>query len=235
MTEREEIIERLRGIERDEINLSRIYKAVMDKHDLNWRINELLELRDKLIDLLSTDRKDEQTPTIPSDRRITDELRKWLDKYTMRKDTYDKMIAIIDRIDAEHEDALSKVHIDMSDSEQVYLPKDADDEVIHIGDKLHDKWNELISGEVEWLMLNNHGWWLKFKENCERFYLHDFHEWHHHKQLTVENLLRDMHAKLNEVTALYIGEAIDSDERDNDETRIFAEYATKLQLRGDAE
>lgn len=52
---------------------------------------------------------------------------------------------------------------------------------------------------------------------------------------TVEDVLRDMHAKLDEVTALYVGEAIDSDERDSDEARIFAEYAAKLQLRGDAE
>lgn len=52
---------------------------------------------------------------------------------------------------------------------------------------------------------------------------------------TIEDVLRDMHAKLDEVTALYVGEAINSDERDSDEARIFAEYAAKLQLRGDAE
>ena len=46
--------------------------------------------------------------------------------------------------------------------------------------------------------------------------------------------LRDMHAKLDEVTALYVGEAIDSDERDSDEARIFAEYAAKLMLKEDA-
>ena len=56
----------------------------------------------------------------------------------------------------------------------------------------------------------------------------------HYHVPTVEDLLRDMHAKLNEVTALYVGEAIDSDERDSDETRIFAEYATKLQLKEEA-
>ena len=36
--------------------------------------------------------------------------------------------------------------------------------------------------------------------------------------------------KLDEVTALYVGEAIDSDERDRDEARIFAEYAKRLML-----
>lgn len=52
---------------------------------------------------------------------------------------------------------------------------------------------------------------------------------------TVEDVLREMHAELDEVTALYVGEAIDSDERDRDEARIFAEYAKRLTLAGDAE
>ena len=118
---------------------------------------------------------------------------------------------------------------------RIELPKDADGEVIHVGDELHDEWHEQNQGEVEWLMLDRLGWWLMFKNNCERFYVHEFHEWRHRHTTTVEDVLRDMHAKLDEVTALYVGEAIDSDERDSDEARIFAEYAAKLRLAGDAE
>lgn len=59
MTEREEIIERLRDLRKNTIDLSRICKVVIDKHDMFWTIEEFLELRDKLIDLLSTGRENE--------------------------------------------------------------------------------------------------------------------------------------------------------------------------------
>ena len=173
---------------------------------------------------------------------ITDELRERIDA-VCRVSGWDckRLIAIADRIDAEHERVRAESIIDMTDESMaehgfVRLPKDADGEVIHVGDELYDEWHEQNQGEVEWLMLDHRGWWLMFKNNCERFYLHEFHEWHHHHAPTVEDVLRDMHAKLDEVTALYVGEAIDSDERDSDEARIFAEYATKLRLAGsDAE
>ena len=176
---------------------------------------------------------------------ITDELRKRIDA-VCRVSGWDckRLTAIADRIDEEHRKAIASVmndalyHAndeDMAELGWVRLPKDAYGEVIHVGDELHDEWHEQNQGEVEWLMLDHHGWWLMFKNNCERFYVHEFHKWRHHKQPTVEDLLRDMYAKLNEVIALYVGEAIDSDERDSDEARIFAEYAAKLRLAGDAE
>jgi len=40
---------------------------------------------------------------------ITDELREWFDRYTMRKDVYDELTAIADRIDAAHEKAIASV------------------------------------------------------------------------------------------------------------------------------
>ena len=176
---------------------------------------------------------------------ITDKLRHYIEG---AEQLYGRkcpcLTAVADRIDEAHDRAIASVmndalyHAndkDMAELGWVRLPKGADSEYIHVGDELRDEWNELNRGEVEWLMLDCHGWWLKFKNNCERFYLHEFHEWHHHHAPTVEDVLRDMHAKLNEVIALYVGEAIDSDERDSDEARIFAEYAAKLRLRGDAE
>jgi len=103
----------------------------------------------------------------------------------------------------------------------IELPKDADGEVIHIGDELYDEWHEQNQGEVEWLMLDHRGWWLMFKNNCERFYLHEFYEWHHHHAPTVEDVLRDYACRI-----LMAG-CID------EEDELVDEYAAKLQLRGD--
>ena len=111
----------------------------------------------------------------------------------------------------------------------VELPKDADGVPIRVGDVLTDgeykfKVFELAAfGDGSWSIRNEDGnAWAA----CDVT---------HHHEPTVEDVLRDMHAKLDEVIALYVGEAIDSDERDRDEARIFAEYAEKLRLAGDAE
>ena len=182
---------------------------------------------------------------------ITDELReyteeqiKWLD---MTKVHYRKLFAIADRIDAEHHAAIRRWQqeidalrdelreaVRLSEdkaSDMVELPKDADGEYIHIGD-----WME--NGErVERIVLTDGSWEPYVYLAKTPYVLHEYfcNEISHYKQPTVEDVLRDMHAKLDEVTALYVGEAIDSDERDRDVARIFAEYAAKLRLAGDAE
>lgn len=102
----------------------------------------------------------------------------------------------------------------------VELPKNADGVPIRVGDVLTDgeykfKVFELAAfGDGSWSIRNEDGdaW-----EACDVT---------HHHEPTVEDVLRDMHAKLDEVIVLYVGEAIDSDE-----ARIFAEYAQRLQLR----
>ena len=112
------------------------------------------------------------------------------------------------------------------------LPKDADGKYIHIGDVMENIVCPSVHREVTGVGAECfYGWdegngrYSQFDANCYR----------HHHAPTVEDVLREMHAELDEVTALYVGEAIDSDERDRDEARIFAEYAAKLRLAGDAE
>ena len=137
---------------------------------------------------------------------------------------YDEGFASADDWLGQHEDA-------MAEHGWVRLPVDVNDEPIRIGDVM--EWP--TTGETFEVVGIGDG---------TLFYVEDGNEcadWtgastkrHHHEQ-TVEDVLREMHAELDEVTALYVGEAIDSDERDRDEARIFAEYAAKLRLAGDAE
>lgn len=180
-------------------------------------------------------------------RRITDELRERIEAVRRVSGLdFKRLTAIADRIDAAHEDAVQHEHMtaydagydegyasaddwladnedEMSKHGWVKLPVDADGEPIHVGDKLQDGWHEPNRGEVEWLILDRHGWWLRFKSGCERFYAHEFHEWrHHHKQPTVEDVLCELLDKVDDDRA---GQA-----------EIIAEYAAKLRLAGsDAE
>lgn len=180
--------------------LSSIAKAIYKPTCGGWTIGACQVLRDTLVNLLSE--TDEEA------------LR---EAYTKgRNDGFDRGFASADDWCAQHEDA-------MAEHGWVRLPKDADGEPIHIGDELRDEWHEQNQGEVEWLMLDHHGWWLMFKNNCERFYLHEFHEWHHHHAPTVEDTLHELIGK-----ALTVMEI-------NGENELVAEYAKRLTLRGDGE
>jgi hypothetical protein len=113
--------------------------------------------------------------------------------------------------------------------ESAELPKDADDEVWRIGDELLD---DGMVCEVVGIGPNRLYYYVDATDTVE--WTQADSRRHYHAP-TVEDVLREMHAELDEVTALYVGEAIDSDERDRDEARIFAEYAKRLTLAGDAE
>ena len=113
--------------------------------------------------------------------------------------------------------------------ESVELPKDADGEVWRTGDELLD---DGMVCEVVGIGPNRLYYYVDATDTVE--WTQADSRRHHHAP-TVEDVLREMHAELDEVTALYVGEAIDSDERDRDEARIFAEYAKRLTLAGDAE
>lgn len=152
-----------------------------------------------------------------NDHGITGELREWAQSDALRagmslRTARDQALAIADRIDA----ALAERYVE--------LPKDADGEYIHVGDELRDAWwHEQNQGEVQRLMLDRDGWWLMLKNSSERFYVHEFHEWHHcyHKPLTVEDVLCELLDKVDDDRA---GQA-----------EIIAEYAKRLRLTGDAE
>lgn len=110
------------------------------------------------------------------------------------------------------------------------LPKDADGVPIHAGDVLTDGKHTYTVTSVTFdsfaVTVCGHS-----ETSLNSWPIDQPGKMRHHHEPTVEDVLRDMHAKLDEVTALYVGEAIDSDERDSDEARIFAEYAQRLQLR----
>ena len=214
MNQRQEIIERLRALELSGGShemLSAICRAVAPGAQFGWTQGACDGLRLRLISFLSE--TDEEA------------LR---EAYTKGcNDGFDRGFASADDWCAQHEDA-------MAEHGWVRLPKDADGVPIRVGDELAGygypnggAYCKAIVGE--WGILAG-----EQECNYQRWLLWSAYDVRHHHAPTVEDVLRDMHAKLDEVTALYVGEAIDSDERDSDEARIFAEYAAKLQLRGDA-
>lgn len=165
---------------------------------------------------------------------ITDELReytekqiKWLD---MTKVHYRNLFAIADRIDAEHE---SKVGCtadewDYWESTHVELPKDADGEYIHIGDKVTcaaSVW------EVTGLRFTGGFWGIcctifndKGGSGTNVYPPSDLHHYH---APTVEDVLCDF-------ARLYDNIGGRENEDELWET-LLAEYAAKLRLAGDAE
>ena len=142
---------------------------------------------------------------------ITDELRKWAKEHLSRS----TILAIADRIDAEHERQLEVLYRDMSDAEYVKLPKDADCQPIHIGDVM--EWPDGSIAEVVGIGPDT----FFYVENGE-----DAAEWScasdkiHHHEPTVEDVLREF--------AFQIGQSATDDD-------IVAEYAAKLRLVGDGE
>lgn len=173
--------------------------------------------------------------------RITDELRAWwVRKFpVMDKELHKDFTAIADRIDAEHERGMADAELSAAPTEAqlfelgwIRLPKDADGEVIHVGERV-----QLIGNDpstVSHMSLADDGWRVYVKYDGGIGTGSGEPKRIHHHAPTVEDVLREMHAELDEVIALYVGEAIDSDERDRDEARIFAEYAKRLTLAGDA-
>lgn len=166
--------------------------------------------------------------------RITDELReyterqiKWLD---MTKVHYRKLLAIADRIDAEHEMATSefwaKINAvpatdeNMAEHGWVRLPKDADGEYIHVGDRMEN--NERVAR----IVLTDDSWepsvYLEKLPNV----LHEYfcNEISHYHAPTVEDVLFESLKHFGAV-----------EERTQDVDEWLHEQAKRLQLRGDAE
>ena len=152
---------------------------------------------------------------------ITDELRSFIKDpllgYASQEQHVEQLTAIADRID----EALAERYIE--------LPKDADGEYIHIGDRMEN--NERVAR----IVLTDDSWepsvYLEKLPNV--LHEHFCNEISHYHAPTVEDVLLDMHRKLSDVSELY---DVDSDELEEEYTRIIAEYAAKLRLAGsDAE
>lgn len=155
---------------------------------------------------------------------ITNELREWASTKVPYK--YGHQISeIADRIDTEHErgmeeraDRYSELRAKMNNC-YVELPKDADGEYIHIGDRMEN--NERVAR----IVLTDDSWEPSvYLEKLPNFLNEYFcSEVSHYHAPTVEDVLREMLDKWGELPSNMTNEA------------IVAEYAKKLALRGDAE
>lgn len=158
---------------------------------------------------------------------ITGELRKWNDETTILPITRRQLLdAIADRIDAEHEKAIQELNnfADAIDDVCLFLPKDADGVPIHIGDELDGygypkggAYCKAIVNEVT-ILAGPIGSFYK------SWLMWDATEVRHYHELTIEDVLREFGEKYCDMV-----------DGCAEESELFAEYAAKLQLRGDGE
>ena len=152
---------------------------------------------------------------------ITDELREFAPHLDLGKVALagwkESLLAIADRIDAEHERQLEVLYRDMSDAEYVKLPKDADGEYIHVGDVMEINGEVLppVSGIGNGSVIVGVFGVDKDDDISEVFTL----DLMRHRKPTVEDVLREF------------GDWYAHTKGGCDEAGIIAEYAAKLQLK----
>ena len=169
---------------------------------------------------------------------ITDELREFspgIHGYKLLRPCDEKELrAIADRIDMEHErlmveraDRYSELRAKMNNC-YIELPKDADGEPIHVGDKLIDEDDKLQKPAiVKCILYNDEG--CVVSDIDPRGCWYDPSLLRHHAP-TVEDVLREFAEKMNENLGMYTGEAIDADEWRSADAKTIAEYAKRLTL-----
>lgn len=185
---------------------------------------------------------------------ITDELR----KYSKSSDgvlysAHQAILAIADRIDAEHEakvsywqgasykdgydegfasadDWLAQHEDAIAEHGWIRLPKDADGETIYVGDEMcgygwpnGGVYCRAIVNEVTILVGPQDGAY-------RGWLMWAANECRHHHAPTVEDVLREFAEAMNENMGMYTGEAIDADEWRMADERTIAKYAAKLRL-----
>lgn len=164
---------------------------------------------------------------------VTDELREYAGEFYLfrYKDVREKLDAIADRIDAEHQKAIRELN-NLADA-SVLLPVDADGEVIHVGDAME---RGDAHGRVIALMLSNYPkkWggglhWSIQLEGEQAPTALDL-TFHHHHAPTVEDVLREFADEMNQNLGMYTGEAIDADEWRDADAKTVEKFAAKLRL-----
>lgn len=165
---------------------------------------------------------------------ITDELRKW--GYGFCGSSYEVVNTIADRIDAEHEamleDARKYVHEDY-----VGLPKDADGEVIRIGDVMENLREDLEPRlhhkfKVYGIHYRAYGQACALTEDGYPNILYRAHECRHYHEPTIEDVLHEFAERLDEIGSEDDCCGVDEQEcracvrRDID--AAYAEYAERL-------
>ena len=157
-------------------------------------------------------------------RKYTEEQIKWLD---MTKVHYSKLLAIADRIDAEHDEAIQQALMgeggvpatdeNMAEHGWIRLPKDADGEYIHIGDVM-EVINSKQRAKACYMQMGPSGTWaVGLTKNCHWY---DTESLRHYHAPTVEDVLM-------EFMDVMLGTP------SKDAAARIAEYAAKLQLKED--
>jgi len=178
---------------------------------------------------------------------ITDELREYADKLNesaARKSEHGfsfipmRLECIADRIDTEHERLMGEQYksltIDMqpmtdenmAESGWVRLPKDADGEVIHIGDVMDTEHFGTV--EVEGFV---HGAVAFYNYSGQPAYIctAPANTCHHHQEPTVEDVLRECCGKYHSLLIDDMNDAINRVERDYiAPSEIIDEYADRI-------
>lgn len=165
---------------------------------------------------------------------ITDELREWAEDNTLQDrvlttcppqhavhGVLETLLRIADRIDEAHKHAIA--YVDDRDLETMAehgwakLPKDADGEYIHIGDRVED--NERVAR----IVLTDGSWEPSVYVEKLPNVLHEHfcNEVSHYHKPTVEDVLR-------ELCAAYMDTPLD----DSSDGEFFAKYAAKLRELG---
>lgn len=169
---------------------------------------------------------------------ITDELREladvsWIIGRSASR-TVSEIIEIADRIDAEHEKSLDEqfkaltigmepmTDENMAKHGWIRLPKDANDEYIHIWGRME----HIELGYVCEVIAVGVDCFIAWNTHANRYCQYDSKLFRHHHEQTVEDVLRQVIACANNGT--HVHGALDTEQ-------IIAEYAAKLQLRGDGE
>lgn len=189
------------------------------------------------------------------DHGITRELRSFtkdpLLGYASQEQHVEQLTAIADHIDEKHRKAMDDSYRDgyqegkrdgddeWYEEHESYLEEhgwyqalDADKEVIHADDELFWKADGESAGRVTAIGVGRRAGWVWTLLDGGTVSVGHVTSLLCHKRPTVEDVLLDMHRRLSDVSELY---DVDSDELEEEYTRIIAEYAAKLQLVGDAE
>ena len=173
---------------------------------------------------------------------ITDELREWISTVVWLDDsvqhTHEKVLAIADRIDAEHErlmqeqpftiDMVPMTDERMAEHGWIRLPKDANGVPICVGDVLTDGEHTFV---VDELAAFGGGSWSIRNEDENAWKACDVTHYH---EPTVEDVLRDVvtlcHNTWKEESPFHFYDVDDVMKSGN-----IAEYAAKLRLAKDGE
>lgn len=164
-----------------------------------------------------------------NDHGITGELRRYA-SYAATDRFRQSMLAIADRIDAEHEAMLVDARKTVYQG-YIELPKDADGEYIHVGDEMEgvDKYDSLkkVMGKVITVSYEADG----IVDVAIQAWSNDGKSWHRAYLDPCASLYRHYHAPTVEDVLCELLDKVDDDRAGQAE--IIAEYAAKLRLADD--